>query len=323
MQLPSNNIAKLFIGAVLVVSGIITFSIIDKKSSENNPEQIVDLSSGISVKRNLQSDTTDTDLDGLLDWQEDLWGSDPKNPDSDSDGTNDGAEVDAGRSPVVPAPNDSLEEIRKEENKLDQNIYEHYVPGTITDSLSKNLFNNYIKFKQEGTYNVKTQAEIVEAIAQDVNSITKEDDVYSKKDITVVASTNESLKNYGDNFALIQNKYTNQIAEINIPDETLYIETLSQSYKNFGKELSKLLVPTSVSDTHIKIINNLNVVGQSLVEISTSETDPVKGLFAIKNYENAATEQQNLYITLAEYFKRNGIIFSNETPSNLWNILIQ
>jgi hypothetical protein len=47
--------------------------------------------SAANVIRDREGDV-DTDLDGLKDWEEALWGTDPKNPDTDGDGTADGRE---------------------------------------------------------------------------------------------------------------------------------------------------------------------------------------------------------------------------------------
>lgn len=51
----------------------------------------------------------DTDGDGLLDFEEALWRTDPHNPDTDGDGTADGEEVRLHRDPRKAGPNDSLE----------------------------------------------------------------------------------------------------------------------------------------------------------------------------------------------------------------------
>lgn len=50
----------------------------------------------------------DTDGDGLKDWEELLYKSDPTNSDSDGDGTTDGAEVKASRDPAKAAPDDFM-----------------------------------------------------------------------------------------------------------------------------------------------------------------------------------------------------------------------
>lgn len=61
------------------------------------------------VQKETRTNSFDTDGDGLLDWEEALWGTDPNNPDADGDGTSDGAEVAAHRNPKKAGPNDSLD----------------------------------------------------------------------------------------------------------------------------------------------------------------------------------------------------------------------
>lgn len=51
----------------------------------------------------------DPDGDGLKNWEEETYGTDPRNPDTDGDGYLDGEEVASGYNPTIPAPNDALE----------------------------------------------------------------------------------------------------------------------------------------------------------------------------------------------------------------------
>lgn len=50
----------------------------------------------------------DPDGDGLKNWQEETYKTDPRNPDTDGDGYLDGEEVASGYDPTIPAPNDAL-----------------------------------------------------------------------------------------------------------------------------------------------------------------------------------------------------------------------
>lgn len=48
----------------------------------------------------VQNINHDSDSDGLKDWEEKIYGTDPNNPDTDGDGTPDGEEIKAGRNPL-------------------------------------------------------------------------------------------------------------------------------------------------------------------------------------------------------------------------------
>jgi hypothetical protein len=50
----------------------------------------------------------DSDNDGLEDWEEDLYKTDPNNPDTDGDGHLDGEEINSGHNPLIRGPNDKL-----------------------------------------------------------------------------------------------------------------------------------------------------------------------------------------------------------------------
>lgn len=50
----------------------------------------------------------DDDNDGLSDWEESVYGTNPKNPDSDGDGYLDGEEIISGRDPLKKGPDDPL-----------------------------------------------------------------------------------------------------------------------------------------------------------------------------------------------------------------------
>mgnify|MGYP001618473286 FL=1 len=51
----------------------------------------------------------DPDNDGLKNWEEEIYKTDPRNPDSDGDGYLDGEEVASGYDPAIKSPNDALE----------------------------------------------------------------------------------------------------------------------------------------------------------------------------------------------------------------------
>ncbi|OGD66657.1 hypothetical protein A2Z61_00915, partial [Candidatus Campbellbacteria bacterium RIFCSPLOWO2_02_35_12] len=85
----------------------------------------------------------DSDRDGLKDWEEALWGSDPHNPDTDGDRTPDGEEVVVGRNPIIAGPNDKLYNTLALKKKEDDNKYPEK-DLTATDLFAQNLFAEYL-----------------------------------------------------------------------------------------------------------------------------------------------------------------------------------
>ena len=101
--------AGVFLLAILVGAGI--YSIQKKDGGESasvesdvvEPEQI-----NMRNEKIIPLALKDSDADGLPDWKEALWKTNPDVPDTDGDGMSDGDEVDFDRNPLVHGPNDGL-----------------------------------------------------------------------------------------------------------------------------------------------------------------------------------------------------------------------
>ena len=102
-------IAIIIILSILIAIGLFFVSSLNKQqdtsqTSGNNSQTALPGGGTTSV-----DPLGDPDNDGLTNAQESLWGTNPNNPDTDKDGYNDGKEVANCHNPLVPAPNDKLE----------------------------------------------------------------------------------------------------------------------------------------------------------------------------------------------------------------------
>src|SRR3989344_5268420 len=102
MNRPSKKISILAIISLIFLGGLV-YVLFYMEDTETCVSPSV---STVTTNRLLAKDT---DEDGLKDWEEQLWKSDPLKPDSDSDGTPDGLEIKNGRNPTVAGPNDKLD----------------------------------------------------------------------------------------------------------------------------------------------------------------------------------------------------------------------
>jgi hypothetical protein len=97
LKLPSKKIVLIFVACAAAVGGVF-FAV---RSSENPASnQDVLKQAALDVIESSANDTVDSDNDGLKDWEETLWGTDPHKADTDGDGTPDGQEVKDGRNPL-------------------------------------------------------------------------------------------------------------------------------------------------------------------------------------------------------------------------------
>src|ERR1035437_1193625 len=94
--LPSKNflIALSVAVAIIIITVIINYS--KSNTTKYNNDNLVTSNASSSVL------TIDSDSDGLPDWKEVLYGTDPHKADTDGDGTPDGEEIALGRDPLKP-----------------------------------------------------------------------------------------------------------------------------------------------------------------------------------------------------------------------------
>ena len=105
----------------------------------------------------------DTDEDGLKDWEESLWGTDVKNPDTDGDGTSDGDEVAVKRNPTIAGPDDAYVENRRGGSEGEATSTEEL---SQTALLTREYFATIINLKESKNFNEGTMSQLSESLVQ-------------------------------------------------------------------------------------------------------------------------------------------------------------
>jgi len=138
----------LFILALLVLGGV--FWILRNNNSNRKQANNNDLKQQYNGPVIAEEIAKDSDGDGLKDWEEALWKTDPNNPDTDGDGTPDGQEIKEGRDPLVPGPDDRLkapEAGTTTEDGTPSPSLEKFSSATkesLTEAISRQFFNDYL-----------------------------------------------------------------------------------------------------------------------------------------------------------------------------------
>ncbi len=231
----------------------------------------------------------DTDEDGVLDWEEGLWGTDPTQKDTDGNGISDEAEiaklkVEAGVTSNSNSP-DSYQTIKLTE----------------TDKFSDQFFTTIAALTQSGSLDEATIEQISSALAENIQKTTPKK-IYTVKNIKI--STEESktaIQVYNAKLQALQTKYplNADIASIILESITIDEEVDQGVLKKFDpviielnsivKEMLAMSPPQSLAILHVMVINGFQKLSENLADIKQVDTDSIVSFSATSQYpENAA-----------------------------------
>lgn len=300
---------KLILAAVLPFSfwiGIFTFWFYGANPSNAEPIVIKSQNKnldGLNISQLASANAQiDTDGDGLSDWEETIYGTDPKISDTDGDGYLDGEEILSSHDPLKKGPDDLLA------NKSDKD--KEGDTRTTTAKFSKLTIENYLKtFKDISPADlspdqVKTalmQSFNGDSSSQEFNEIIKSELYYFippnlDKDIKI--SNDNSKKNldkYRTDFANALNNifknnpqgdFTQTIQESMKKNNFANLDKFNNYHKASYESIINVSVPSSLAAAHKDYAARLYKLWKIGEAVKSYEQDPAKTLLALNELSN-------------------------------------
>jgi hypothetical protein len=305
-------LAALAIAVALVVGAyLLAFGTTLAPSAEATTE--TELLKAITIK--------DSDGDGLPDWEELLYRTDPHTIDSRGLGMSDGEAVAKGL--IVPPVSVDI----APPPASGQSAAELGLPspseGSLTDIFAKNFFVLYLSAKQEVGREL-TEDEVAllatKAIEGLAGSVTVNADLYTAADITVAGAGSEALRAYASaGQAVLTTHSTNYpkseveyLAEAVKGDASALepIRKIATAYHNIARGLVALPVPVEVRDAHLTLVNALAAIGNTTSDFGRYDTDPLTTLLAVAQYRAAVKKMINSFVAIDEVYKAANVTFS-------------
>lgn len=330
MDVGIKNIPKTqFIGAFFVVLFLVAgFLFWNDFSGKENTVSGTGLSSQSALSFASEAEK-DGDNDGLKDWEEGLWKTDPANPDSDGDGTPDGEEVRNKRNPTKAGPDDIYKNI--EESPLGDIVKESAAEKTLTltDIFARDFMSGYFALKDAGQYTPETRDKFIKTLFASIdNAPTKE---YTLADLNITQKSGaETLRQYGNTLGEIALKHRRlaEGKELRIvdsavkqenPEKLAEIAPILTEYESFIEAYRTMPVPLVAYEIHLELLNINAAVKDAIVAMSGLFDDPMGGTAGLSAYRKAAEDGATVTRNLKNFFAQNNVIFNNNEPGIIFN----
>lgn len=263
----------------------------------------------------------DTDADGLPDWEEALYGTNPNDAHSVNATLTDSAAVNKG----MVQPRFTSETTASSTNDVP---VPDAAPDSLTDSFARALLENYVRSRngQPATSaDIATFAQdaIKDLLAHQGPSVT-----YPATDLRVSGNGSAALIAYAASAQVIfdtnelntpkgQDDYISDIF-LNEGDTTAakQLKALSAAYIKTAKALIALPAPAEAATAHLEIANAMLHIGTALSELSTANTDPLQSMLGLSLYKQASAEYVKGFSDLAATFTAQQVQIQDGTAGS-------
>lgn len=317
----SHRKAVLLLAVLIVVSGLILYL---KTKKQNVPEQgIFTIADPAQRSEQLKKLQQDSDNDGLRDWAEVLYRTDPNNQDTDGDRTLDGEEVKLNRDPSVantsksPAePNDFVATSTPAQDtkpgqpqnltrQLAEKIAREMIVGRIanpdapfdSDATAQNLVDTVLGSTPDQIQYTLTKKDIV--VGRDGSKAAAQ--AYQTAMIRIIETNSKSLtaKPYVQIFA--EAMETQNYGKLDALDPYL------AEYNQIISQLKKLPAPPQFAELHLEYVNI--IIGQASIarKMRTAGDDPLNALVALRQYMAIQEQFKTLLNKFTSEYQKIGI----------------
>ncbi|MFA7192228.1 MAG: hypothetical protein WC089_02950 [Candidatus Paceibacterota bacterium] len=301
--LPSHEFVARVIILVLLLGAAVGGNALYKyfKNKKDNkstsiPTDTIRLESGLTVSDVMSKDSN---KNGIADWEESLWGLDPK-----SDGFSNKTIID-NKKKALNTQNGTMD--TNTEEKEDE-----------TKKLAIEFFSSFMSLKESGALNTNAVENLTSVIGQEVGN-TETPDTYIGNSIKTTKSNKENLAKYQKDLENIITKHENRLpgTELEIMARAMENEDsaligdlaqISNEYRSLAKDMTTITAPMNVAQNHLLLINAYDKIGISIIKMSDALTNPVAAATGTAMYTRYTNEINQIVEEMKTTFIDNGIL---------------
>lgn len=254
----------------------------------------------------------DSDSDGLKDWEEVIFGTDPQDPDTDNDGITDKQEYSNASTTIATS-----------------NLLSSRNSDSLTGATGIELFSQYASLKQTDSFNPTNIDLLAERVVLELQGSVKNESYVAGDMLVQTGSSNEAIRAYGNTLASIRDSYFEEYKKSPVVSpagtglsDPAFVEGLKRAsgiYLRMSKDIMALSVPYEIANSHLELANNYLNSSVSLNE-TVAGSDPLKSAASLGAYINLQAEEYNILYQISLYLKQNGIIYTTDESGSFWTL---
>lgn len=251
--------------------------------------------------------SADTDGDGLPDWQEVIYGTDPENPSSvqadltDLEALEEGLIEPKFRS-SKPAPPEGFSTVSEIEAG----------PDTLTDQFSRTFLEKYLLTRGESAPSSAELQSFVSDAAADLSRQAEEAPAYRIANLSTRGSSAEDIAQYIQDLDRAVSSNSPSFNErdafehfadyiLNGNEESLTrVAEVGKNYTDTAQAIVAVRVPPQFSSAHLALANKYATFGSILADMASMDTDPLLGLVGATRYIDAWQATMESIFALAQ-----------------------
>ncbi len=271
----------------------------------------------------------DSDNDGLPDWEEVIWHTDPHNPDTDGDSTPDGEEVKQHRDPAKAGPDDLLDTAT---DSSSQKAPSPAKPETLTEEFNNDFNVRYLTgvgLNGGEQISADQASQVSTALSQEIQKkVDAYQDVYTQNDIVV--SLTKNPRDYANDLGVVleKNNDTSDQTEIDIVKAATATKDMKQldlltqyitRYKNLISFLKQERVPSAYVAMHLDLLNTMNNLKIAAEQMQKLPTDPIATEVGLLLYQREIQRAPTFFKNLKTQLDKDNITLDDNDPGVFLN----
>jgi hypothetical protein len=279
----------------------------------------------------------DSDADGLPDWEEALYGTDPAKADSFGLGMTDGQAVAKGL--IVPkaiADVPTATSTGATYADVDPSLPPAPADNSLTAAFAKNFFTLYLNAKEQNGGAALTSDDTSQiaqqALAQLASTVTLAPDFKSANDIAVSGSGPDALRAFAASAeaVFLANASSASTSEITYLSNAIngdtgalaQIASIAKLYRTTAAGLAVLPVPRELAQADLALVNAMARLSGVISDFARVNADPLASMLALQQYPDTVLAFGNALIAFDTVYANAGVVLgSGEKGASLVNII--